>query len=507
MRTKKSIKNFLISTVLTTIIAIIGLFKSKIFLDFLGDEATGVYQLFSQLYAYISLVDAGLTSSLLYSLYKPISENNYSKINGILKSGRKFFNIIAIIILLIGVIVSFKIDYFMTGGTLSFTYIQICFILFILASSINYFVTARKILFEADQNIYNVHLIVYSFMIIKAIFEIILVMSGLKLFSLMILFLITSLLQNVFIYIVSKRKYKYLDYKGEPDNSFKKETKNLIFQKIGGIIFNNIDVVLISKFIGTSSIVIYTSYNYIINSLLNIIKKIGTSSLASVGNLLVTEKEKAKKIFLEYNALCFFIGSIICVPLLFAITPFIELFYGKEYILPTLGVICVVFICFLKIINMSLDVFITALGYFDKIKKCVFFESIVNLVLSIVLIFKFGISGVLLATVIAYLTGEFIIYPYVLNKYYFKEDKLKYYTQSLKLLLAPVVSSILIYFVTKNYVLTNLLQWFIFGVVIFIINLIFTICYCYIVKEQNFMNRFYNIFKELINKIKKKVKR
>ena len=500
---KKSIKNFIISTVLTSIIAIVGLVKSKIFITYLGDSSTGIYQLFSQLYAYISLVDAGLTGSLLYYLYKPISENDQKQINSILKAGRKFFNIIAIIIILLGIILSFKLNFFITSGNISNLYIQICFIIFIISSATNYFVTTRKTLFEADQNISTVHLIVYSTMILRAILEIVLCVCGFNLLSLMILFLFTSIIQNILIIIASKKNYKYLTYSGDEDGSFKKETKNLIFQKIGGIIFNNIDIVLISKFVGTSSIVIYTCYNYIINSLLNVLKKIGTASLASVGNLLVTEKEKAKKIFLEYNAMCFFLGSLVAVPLLFCITPFVRLFYGTNYILPTVGMTCVVIIFFYKIINITLDVFITALGYFDKIKTATFIEALINLILSIILIFKFGITGILLATVFAYTFGEFIIYPYVLNKYYFNDNKINYYKQSFKLLLGAIISIIIVFVITIPFKINNLFIWFIYGVIIFILNFIVTIFYYYFTKENDFIKRFYSIIKEKLKKVKK----
>ena len=71
---------------------------------------------------------------------------------------------------------------------------------------------------------------------------------------------------------------------------------------------------------------------YIINSLQNVVKKIGSSSLASIGNLLVTEKEKARDIFYEYNSMCYFFATIICVPLLLVINQFISIFYGKSYL-------------------------------------------------------------------------------------------------------------------------------------------------------------------------------
>lgn len=497
MRTKKTMKNLIISTILTTIIALIGLVKTKVFLNYLGDEATGIYQLFSQILSYISLVDAGLTSSLLYSLFKPVSENNTNKINAILKGGRNFYNKIAFIIIIVGILISFKIDFFLSDYTLPLWYIQICFILFIIASAINYFVTSRKVILEAKQNLYKVHLVVYSSMIIKGLLEIVLLLLNLKLLSLMILFIVISIIQNIIIIIVSKKDYPELSYKDvKSDNSFKKETKNLLAQKLASIVFNNIDVILISKYISSSSVVIYTSYTYIINSLQNVLKKIGSSSLASVGNLLVSEKEKAKSLFYEYNSMCYYIANIVCVPLLLVITPFVAIFYGEAYTLSYLGALCVVLILYFKIIEIPLDTYNSALGYFDKIKKCMILQSVINLVLSFILLFKMGIPGVLLATVISYVVGEFAIYPKILNDNYFKDNKIKYYKNSLKLLVISIFSYLLLFVITKNIEVSNLLEWFFLGVGCFVVNFIIVTVYYKIIKQTAFFERFKNLIRE-----------
>ena len=501
MRTQKTAKNLIVGTILTTAIALLGLIKIKVFLNYLGDEATGIYQLFNQIFSYISLVDAGLTSSILYSLYKPVSENNTTKVNAILKGGRKFYNVIALIIIVLGIMISFKIDFFITDYTLPFSYIQISFILFIIASATNYFVTTRKVILEARQNLYKVHLVVYISMLVKGILEIVLLLLNFKLMSLMILMLIISIIQNIIIIFVSKRDYPEISYNGNDiDTSFKKETKNLFAQKISSIVFNNTDVILISKYIGPSSVIIYTSYMYIINSLQNVVKKIGSSSLASIGNLLVTEKEKARDIFYEYNSMCYFFAAIICVPLLLVINQFISIFYGKSYLLSLVGSVYVVIILYFKVIEIPLDVYNSALGYFEKIKKCTIIQSLLNLTLSIILLFKMGIEGVLLATIISYIVGEFALYPKILNDGYFKEHKIKYYSTASKLLLISVISYLLLYFVTKNIIIKNLFQWFLFGIGTFIINLILTTIYYKLINQLQFINR----MKRLINERRKK---
>ena len=497
MRTKKTAKNLVISIVLTTIVALIGLVKIKFFLSYLGDEGTGIYQLFSQIMSYISLVDAGLTSSLLYSLYKPVSDNNVKKINSILKGGRNFYNKIAFIIIVIGILLSIKIDFFLSDFSMPLFYIQICFILFIISNAINYFVTSQKVILEARQNLYKVHTVVYSTIILKGLLEIVLLRLNLKLLSLMILAVVIGIVQNLIIMYVCKKDYKEFTYKNvEPNDEFKKESKNLIVQKFANVIFNNIDVVLISKFISSASVVIYTSYSYIINSLQTIIRKVGSASLASVGNLIVTEDKKARNVFYEYNSMCFYLANIICVPLLIVITPFVSIFYGNSYILPYLGSFCIVLILYFKIIEIPLEVYTTALGYFGKIKKCIIFQSIVNLSLSIILLFKLGISGVLLATVISYIVGEFAIYPSILNKNYFKNNKIKYYSKLIKLSVVSIFSYLILFLITKEIEVTNLFQWLLLGIGSFAVNFIIITVYYKIFNETQFFSRFKNLVKE-----------
>lgn len=497
MRTKKVTKNLIISTILTTLVALVGLVKTKTFLKYLGPETTGVYQLFSQILSYISLVNAGLTNSLLYSLFDPVNKNDVKQTNSVLKAGRNFYNIVAALIVIIGVIVSFNISFFLKDCTLPTRYVQICFILFVISSAINYFVTARKSLIEAQQNIYKVHSVVYGTMIAGGILEIILLLCHLKLMSLMILMIIISIIQNIIIIIISNKDFPQLSFKNiKSDNTFIKQAENLFVEKISSVIFNNIDIILVSKFIGTASVVIYTSYMYVINSLQNIIARFGSSSLASIGNLLVLEKEKAKKIFYEYNSLSFYIANIVCVPLLLVITPFVKLFFGKNLILSFVGSLFVVLILYCKIIEIPLNVYNTALGYFDKTKKCAIYQSVINLILSIALLFKYGIPGILFATIFSYITGSFIMYPIILNKNYFHDKIYKYYFKFLKFILIAPISYFLTYILIKKIEIDNMLVWFETGILSFIINFIIVTIYFVLAKETSIFRRIKYIFKK-----------
>ena len=155
MRTKNTMKTFLYGIILTSIIAILGLIKSKILLTYLGAEYVGVYQLFSQIYVYLSLVDGGIGASIAYHLYKPIHDKDDKKINEIVMGAKSYFNKVGIIVIILGIILSFGIMFFINETTISAWYIKICFILFIISGACSYFTSTHAIIYEAEQKLYK----------------------------------------------------------------------------------------------------------------------------------------------------------------------------------------------------------------------------------------------------------------------------------------------------------------------------------------------------------------
>ena len=105
----------------------------------------------------------------------------------------------------------------------------------------------------------------------------------------------------------------------------------MIFHKINGLVVYNIDVILISSILGLSAVAIYSTYNYVINMLRNILGKISGSITAIIGNYLSEGNEKkSHELFDEMRSMMFFVAIIISVPLFFALGSFIDIWYeGK----------------------------------------------------------------------------------------------------------------------------------------------------------------------------------
>lgn len=94
--------------------------------------------------------------------------------------------------------------------------------------------------------------------------------------------------------------------KAKGDFSMLKNVKHLFVNTLGTVLTNNIDIIIISKFIGLSHVVVYSTYNYFVEALKQFIDKISGATLSGIGDLLLEDKEHSIKIFNEFNGLMFF---------------------------------------------------------------------------------------------------------------------------------------------------------------------------------------------------------
>ncbi len=487
------IKNFITDFFPQIIIMIIALFKSKIMLQYLGQETLGLYQLFAQVITYLALAEGGLASAAVYRLYKPIADKDNQKIAEIANATRNVFMIVSGIILVLGIGISFVVPFLIENNTFSYGYIISNFILYVISEVVVYLTIYRRALFEANQEKYKINIIYQTSLILHSLLEIAILILGGNLTSLFIMFICLNTVTSMIILLYGKKTYSYLPKTKKADYSLVKDVKNLFIHKISALISNNVDVIIISKVLGLVNVVIYTTYNYIINSLKLVVDKLYGAALGGIGNVLATDKDTGKKLFFEYNSLVFFFALVLGVPLLYAIDYFIDIWYSNEiYTSMLLSILFVVNLVY-YIIRTPLISFTTAAGLFKETNKCAILEVIINLSLSLILVNIIGIPGVLIGTIVSLVISEYMIKPIIIYKKVFGEGVKEYYLRNLKFVLYLIIGFVLIYVLKLHYRPINIIQWFFSSVIIGVVNLGLVTGYFILVKELLFKDRVMNL--------------
>ena len=456
----------------------------------------GLYQMYGQFFAYINLTEAGFSTAALYALYKPISENDTKKVNSILSGTNRIFKFIGFGMILIGVIFSFFIKYFIKGNVIDNNYIIFSFIIFLLINVMGYFFKPYSIYFDAREKRYIPNLIYQVGLLVKTIIEIVLLFVGFDLIKILMVSLVIVFSTNLIVRFTMKKQYPGIDFRGEKDYSAWKGTKHLIVHKLSGVVANNVDMLVISTFVGLTKVVLYSSYMYVINAIKIMLSKFSSSLYSLVGiKMLGDSEEDNYKTFMELNTLMSFVSIVICGSLLFAINPFINIFYEGEIVTSNVIALCFILMLYLSINSSTMYVYTNSTGLFKETKICTIVEAITNLLLSIIGMILFGIPGILLATSISYIVADYIIKPKILYKNVFKGEGTKeFYLNLLITTIIFIISCTINSFIKIN--VSNLLSWFIVCLGLFVINLIVV----------------YFIFKFLkmdlwINRIKKLIRR
>ena len=423
MRTVSSIKNSFIASASMIIKILVGFFAQKIFILILDKEYLGVNGLFSNIITLLSLAELGIGQAIIFNLYKPIATDDKESIKSLMHLYKKAYNLIAVVVLVLGVLMIPFLGYFIGETTLdlNFTFVYILFLLQCVASYV--FTYKRSILYAYQEN-YIISIIDSIYVLVVNIIQLVVLYLTKNYYLYLSIKIFCVIVENLIINNIVNKKYTFINEKNvqELDEKIKKDVfsriKAQLLHKVGGIVVNGTDNIIISKFIGLATVGLYSNYYMIIYSVSEIIKQLINSLIPSVGNLLVEEsKEKSFDIYKKIVFLNFWISTFSSIAILVIVQSFMELWMGKEYLLSLFVVIVLVMNFYLKTMRTTNDVFLIAAGICVETKFVPIVEAILNIIFSIILIKPFGLAGVFIGTFIS----SFPLWCYSYPKFGYKK--------------------------------------------------------------------------------------
>ena len=347
-RTKNATKNIVFGVILKMYQIIVPFVIRTILIYFLGVEYLGLNSLFTSILQVLNLAELGVGSAMVFSMYKPIAEDDSKKICALMNLYKIYYRIIGIIVLILGVIICPFVPYLIKGKVPANLNVYILYILNLLATVFSYWLFAYKnSILQAHQRqdvISKVTIVVNTLMYILQIIGIC-VFKNYYLY--VILLLLGQIFVNIFTAYESNKLYPNYEAKGNLDKKEVKKinqrVKDLITSKVGSIIINSADSIVISAFLGLSTLAIYENYYYILKSIISMLTVIFASCTAGIGNSLIVETNK--KNYNDLKKFTFIIawGAGFCsVALLCLYQTFMKIWVGEQLLLDFSCVVCFV---------------------------------------------------------------------------------------------------------------------------------------------------------------------
>lgn len=481
MRKLNSIKNFITNFLPFVLITLLGFYKLRVFKYVLGDEIYALNQVFFQIFAYLSMAEAGVGAIVQKEYYKLFAEKDQASICKYYALSKYKLKKITGIMLGLGVVISFFLKLLTKGNSLPLWYMQLVFVLFLVKNCVDYLMFSPRFVLQADQKIYKINILYNMFRVIETVVEILCIFAG---FDFLLILLVGIFVRYIMNWCINRRVFKEYPWLKE-DKAFEdlqlSGMGSALLHKLTGAVHDNTDALILSTFVSPITTIIYTNYNYIVKTLNDCIYTFTSSILASLGNAMYAEDNEHRfLVFRKVNYIYLFISSAVCCILFTAMNSFIEIWMGKDSLIDYGAFILLLLCTFHNIARKPLYMLRDVFAMFKETQVNVIAEMIINLVLSLILVGPYKIAGILFATLISMLLTNFWYFPLLFYKQKFKKNVFLYFYDYLLSMIVSVVICI-----ASNYFIgvihfSNFIYWGVFclfyacivGVILVIANTI-----------------------------------
>lgn len=474
--------NMIFSIVYQLVGIICGFILPRLILSVYGSKTNGLVNSIESILQVITLMEMGVGAVVQSALYKPLANNDEEMISRIMYSAKKHFRLIGLIFILFvgGVLIVYP-------SHVSNEFDVLVTIYLIVAISISlfsqyFFGIVNSLLIQADQKSYIYYIIQIIAMVSNTIICSLLMMQGVSIIIIKFTTASIFLIKPILLYLYVRKNYNLIPIKGKGNELPQKW--NGIAQHIASYILMNTDVLVLTFFSKIENVSIYSTYYLVAYSLRVIITAFTAGFQSYYGNQYASnELSNLKKDFEKYTFVTLLLSTLIFSVAIIMIVPFVLCYTSgvtdanyNQYVFGVLLLLGQYMFCYRRTFN----ILVLSLGKFKETQKSSIIEALLNLVVSVILVAKYGLVGVAIGTYIAmfYRTISFALYfsKNILNRSIsklFKDISINY--------IIIFLSIIIGYYINVYIEINNFVQWIICSCIasiiillsIIVINLIF----------------------------------
>lgn len=511
-RISNSVKNISFGLLTQGIQMVLGFVSRTIFIQYLAIEYLGVNGLFTSILTMLSLAELGISSAILYALYKPLAEKSEEKIAALVRYFKKVYLVIAGIVAFLGICVLPFLNQIVDNPPKQLANdLHIIYLLFLFNTVASYFFYYKISLFQADQK---------SYVISKRNIVIFITQNSLQILSLVLfqnfllylsIQLVCQLGGNLYLSQLVKKHYPFLSqYKNavvekEVKDQIWVNLKSTALVKVGGLLVNNTSNIVLNYFSGLKSVGLLSNYTLLIGLASGLIMQVFANLTGSIANVNVKETlEKKREVFHIVNFANFWVYGLASIGFIVLVNDFITVWIGNQYTL-SFDVVLILALNFYMVgMQNAVWTFKGTFGLFKQGRWLVIGTAIINLVLSFLLGSYFGLLGILLSIAIARAITNSWYDPYVVFTIALELNASDYFIKYLKYLLVLLLILAVLFGIFYLFPLNGLL------------GLLFKLFLCFVIpnvliylifRKTNEMKYLVAVAKGMLLTIKQKIKR
>lgn len=405
-RTKNSARNMIFGVCYRIVSLVMPFAIRTIIVYKLGADYLGITSLFTSILTMLNMTELDFGSAVAFCMYKPVAEQDNDTICALTNLLKKLYNLVGVITLAIGILLLPFLKFFIKTGYPENINIYILYGIYLAQSVVSYLMYSYKnVLLEVQQRADIIHKINICVELVKYVVQVIILLLFEDYYLYALMLPVAQIVTNLAVNFKSNKMYPSLQPRGEVSTELKRTIRQKVMflaaHSITSKFTNSVDNIVISASLGLLPIAMYGNYSYISSAVLAFVMIAYNAIVASVGNVIYTETiEKNRSIFKSLAFFSWWGGTACTICLLCLYQPFMCLWLGKDYLLSNIAMIwCCVYFYVNSQRQFLTMVYISPAGLWNKTLLRQILVTFSNLILDILLVKKYGVAGIIFASV------------------------------------------------------------------------------------------------------------
>lgn len=412
---QKSIRNLLYAALSQVVLISISLLLPRLFVTSYGSEVNGLLNSLGNFLMCLNLFEAGVDAATLQALYRPTAESDWTSINGVLAATNKYYQKTArwYFICLVALALVYPL---MVDGALSNFTIFGCVFFSGFSNVLSFYLSGKyRLLLKAEGKNYVLSNLDMILTLLVSLTKILLIYLKVDIVLILAISFAYDSLYNLYILLYVRKHFPLLNINSEPKFEAISQKSFALVHRIGELVFQNTDVIVITMFCGLKLVSVYGMFKLITGHLDQILAIIVDSINFLLGQTYQTDLVRYQKMIDLFDSAYGGLAYALYAVALYLFLPFMRVYTaGVTDINYVDGKLAILFVItsLMSQSRVGMSVTVNYAGHFKQTMGRSMAETAINLIVSIAAVYAWGIYGVLLGTVVAllYRTNDFIIY-------------------------------------------------------------------------------------------------
>lgn len=403
-----------------------GFILPRFMLSFYGSATNGLVASITNFLGIISLCELGMGAVVPANLYKPLAEKNIDEVSAVVVSAQKFYRLIAVGMAGYVIVLAFFYPQIVDGFSSLFSG-SLILIIAISSFAQYFFGISYSLLLKADQHQYISFDINSITLVINTILSVLMIVNGCSIHLVKLISSLVFVMRPMALNLYVRKNYNInlkIKYAHEPI----KQKWNGIAQHIATAVQEKADTIILTLLSTLESVSVYSVYFMIVNGIRGFIYAATAGMSSLIGNMLANKEfENLKRTFLKFewtmhtiSILLFSVTGILIVPFVMVYTRGIS--DSEIYLEPLFGwVLC--FALAARCIQSPYNIVVQAANHFKQTQTSAIIEPIINIVISVILVHKYGLIGVAIGTLVSMIYRVLYLAIYLMKNIIYLEPK------------------------------------------------------------------------------------